>query len=197
MNKENQEKILPILSKFDLTKSDSDSYKEKLNIIQGIEKEYNIKLPESYKCFLLLCNNAFFSNEVIFKIGNSENILNEIYSLTGNENLIEQIETFIFRMPEAIIPIGESPNGDQICIGVKEDKNGKIYLWEHENELEARKMIGEINSDTDINSYYENLILINNSFLDFLNSLKINGKIDEGEDFEAVEIWLDDDLLND
>lgn len=197
MNKENQEKILPILSKFDLTKSDSDSYKEKLNIIQGIEKEYNIKLPESYKCFLLLCNNAFFSNEVIFKIGNSENILNEIYSLTDNENLIEQIETFIFRMPEAIIPIGESPNGDQICIGVKEDKNGKIYLWEHENELEARKMIGEINSDTDINSYYENLILINNSFLDFLNSLKINGKIDEGEDFEAVEIWLDDDLLND
>ncbi|WP_226665560.1 SMI1/KNR4 family protein [Metabacillus litoralis] len=197
MYTEYEKDIISILSKFKLEISDNDTFKEKLNLIQGIEEKYNLFLPESYKCFLLLCNNGFFSDTVSFNIEDSEFLLNELYCLTGNDNLTAQIETFLFRMPQNLIPIGERPNGDQVCIGVKEETNESVFLWYHENELEARKMIGEINSDTDTNSYYENIEIISNSFLNFLNSLKLNDKIAEEVDLDDVEIWLDDDLLND
>jgi len=72
---------------------------------------------------------------------------------------------------------------------------GFVYLWNHEEELEAIKMI--TNSEEDINNYFHNLELLNNSFMDFLNSLQINKNNEEENsiDLDDVEIWLDDDLL--
>ena len=160
-----------------------------------MEGKYQIILPDSYKCFLLLCNNGYFSDVVSFNVGNSEFLINELYCLNGIDNLAEQIETFLFRMPQALIPIGERPNGDQICIGVKEESKDKIFMWYHENELEAKKIIGDIYTG-DIDSYYENVEIISGSFLDFLNSLKVNDNSTE-VDLDDIEIWLDDDLLKD
>lgn len=196
MYKEYKKEVLRTLSKFNLTISDNDFIQKKLKRIQLIEESYNLFPPDSYKCFLLLCDNGFFKDMMLFQLGKSERVLEELYCLTGNDNLIEQLEIYLNRIPEALLPIGMCPNGDQICIGVKDEMFGKILLWGHENELEAWKMIGAISSEADINSYYENIELISDSFLDFLSSLKLNDELNE-ENHDHGDIWLHEDLLKD
>jgi len=67
----------------------------------------------------------------------------------------------------------------------------------HENEYNAMLMIREASTRRNINLYWDNLYLVADTFISFLDNLKINQDNFEEEDIENVEIWLDDDLLDD
>jgi len=95
-----------------------------------------------------------------------------------------------------MIPIGESPGGNLICLGVKESIISKVYLWNHENEREAKIMVGIEDASDDINSYWENIHLVSKTFLGFLSGLELINETDK-IDVDDVELWLDDDLLDD
>lgn len=58
-------------------------------------------------------------------------------------------------------------------------------------------MIREASTRRNINLYWDNLYLVADTFISFLDNLKINQDNFEEEDIENVEIWLDDDLLDD
>ncbi|MCP3742657.1 SMI1/KNR4 family protein [Rossellomorea sp. BNER] len=183
----------------------SDTYRsENLN---NIDKKYDIFIPNEFKEFLLIYNEVFFDNEVRFKpIESSPWTTTEgtqyfegFYGLSGQDNISEQIECYENQIPNCLIPIGECPAGNLICLGVKEDTFGKIYFWDHENELQAKLMVGKDIVTNDINLYWDNLYLVSESFLDFLNKLEIcqNTSVDQKIDVDDVELFLDDDLLDD
>lgn len=195
MESDYKKNIMSLIEKLHLTKSVDSKKKEKTDEIEKIERKYNVLFDESYKAFLIHCSKGFFEEEVFLQFKDNKIMINELYVLDGNDSLYEQIETFLYRMPEALIPIGECPGGDQICLGVSGELLGFVYLWNHEEELEARKMIGDIDSETDINNYFNNLELINSSFMNFLNSLQINIEEKNSIDLDDIEVWLDDDLL--
>ncbi|MED3789198.1 SMI1/KNR4 family protein [Peribacillus frigoritolerans] len=174
------------------------------NLIKKIETMYDINIPKDYREFLLNYDETFFENEVTYKpietspwkTKEGTQVFEGFYGLSSENNLFDQIESYLNRMPDCMIPIGESPGGNLICIGVKESFMGKVYFWDHKNEREAKIMVGiEVASD-DVNSYWENIHLVSETFLGFLSGLELINET-ENIDVDDVELWLDDDLLDD
>ncbi|WBW96092.1 SMI1/KNR4 family protein [Oceanirhabdus sp. W0125-5] len=190
---------------------DNFNFKKTINSIEtrrieisNIESKYNVYIPDDFKEVLLNYEELFFDNEVRYTpIENSpctsedgRQAFDGFFGLKGSDNLAEQIECYLGRMPKSLIPIGECNGGNLICLGVDRDCLGKVYFWNHENEVEAKIMGGYINYKSEVNNYWDNLYLVAETLLDFINGLQIS-TTDQHINVEDVEIWLDDDLLND
>ncbi|KOP64759.1 hypothetical protein AMS62_05425 [Bacillus sp. FJAT-18019] len=59
-------------------------------------------------------------------------------------------------------------------MGVRGDHVGKIYFWDHENELTAKIMLNETGYEAvTVDDYWENVSLVAETFLDFIKSFEI------------------------
>lgn len=67
------------------------------------------------------------------------------------------------RMPSNMLPIAHDPGGNLICISCAGDDFGRVYFWDHENEVNYGKA-----SDQD----YSNLYLVADNFRGFIEGLK-------------------------
>lgn len=156
------------------------------DIIKKIETELQIVLPEDYKSFFnkgsFTINSRFINlgdncNNICYQ--NSNNESEDVFDFVAlqvfygdikdknstcdlyKNNLIDFGKT---RIPYDFITIGCDQVDDQICLGVKGEYTGKVYIWEM--ELEA-----------DYNTpqpYYGNMTLITNTFQEFLDGLFID-----------------------
>lgn len=156
----------------------NDKYLEKL------ENELQIVLPETYKVFF---KNIFLKiDNSSFVIGkgcpdlyyeDKENLDEEVYDFVAIDTFygnIENNEYDLFknnvydfgksRIPSNFITIASSLTGDQICLGVKGEYTGKVYMWEMEFEADYNTP----------QPYYENMTLITNTFQEFLDGLFID-----------------------
>lgn len=177
------------------------------NKLALLEQKYNIALPDDYKIFLQNYDEIFFENDVSFKpiqkspltMKDGKQYFDGFFGIEDKNSITHFIESYKGRIPDCLIPIGECPGGNLICIGVKEPVLEKVFFWYHENEALAKLMINN-NPPKDINLYWDNLFLVSNTFIDFLRLLSINekdNKEDEVYDVQDIELLLDDDLLND
>lgn len=202
MGNNNRNVIKKVLTKLGIEQPNVISDNLRSNNLIEIEKKYALSIPNEYKEFILSYDEVFFENEIEFKpIEPSPLTTNEgkqyFDGFYGLNSLSEQIECYESRMPNCLIPIGECPGGNLICLGVKEAALGKIYFWNHENELRAKIMVGENKLTDEINLYWDNLYLVSDTFIDFLDKLEISQDTFENGDVDDVELWLDDDLLDD
>nr|WP_269412604.1 SMI1/KNR4 family protein [Lentibacillus daqui] len=163
-------------------------------------------MPDDYKQFLRWYGETFFEKNIIFKpleppptaTEDGNQYFDGFYGLMSENNINQQIDDYKNRIPGNLIPVGECPGGNLICIGVNGTSYGKIYFWNHENELEARLMIGDVAGVENIDLYWDNIYLVSETFVDFLNTLEIdNNDFEEDENMDEIELWLDDDLLDD
>lgn len=168
---------------------------QQMEHLRKIENLFSINIPHDYAEFLLHYNQVIFENyitipsNILPELGG--HILEELYGL---DFLSYHMNRYSDRIPGSFIPIGECAGGDLVLIGIKENSDGKVFIWDHENELQARLMLGE-KVEKDLNSYRENLHLISQTFVEFLSILEIDD--DDDIELDDVEIWLDDDLLDD
>lgn len=96
----------------------------------------------------------FLHSELPKKIKQTRFEIDSIYGLNNDENKInDKIKFYKDILPVDLIPIADLPGGDLICIGMKGDKQNKIYIWFHE-------MNGE------------NVFLVSNSFGNFIKNFK-------------------------
>ncbi|WP_350300032.1 SMI1/KNR4 family protein [Peribacillus frigoritolerans] len=192
------------LNALNIKKQEFTSLSSRENQVKKLEKMSDIYIPKDYKEFLLNYDETFFDNEVTYKpietspwtSKEGTQVFEGFYGLSSENNLFDKIKDYLNRMPDCMIPIGESPGGNVICIGVRGSYIGKVYFWNHENEREAKIMAGIDVASDDINSYWENIHLVSETFLGFLSDLEL---INETEklDVDGVELWLDDELLDD
>ena len=134
--------------------------------IHSAEQELNLNFPANYKRFLLNTNGGRPSPNVFPIKGNSTDkygIVDWFYCVqAGDEYDITWAMALRFdRYPKNLLAIGTDPGGNEICLSVAGKDSGKVYFWDHENEVEE----GEEPS-------YQNVYLIANSFEEFLESLK-------------------------
>ena len=64
------------------------------------------------------------------------------------------------RIPVEMIPVATDPGGNIITLGITSNLRGKVYLWDHEEEVDE----GEVPD-------YRNIYFVADSFQEFLNSL--------------------------
>jgi hypothetical protein len=106
--------------------------------IEALEKQLQVRLPASYRNFLLehnggeLSPNVFLISEregndnlrYLFGIGDDED-----YSISG------YMEIYSGRIPDNFLAIGADDLGNLVCLSIKGDDVGKIYFWDHDWEV--------------------------------------------------------------
>ena len=153
--------------------------------IENLEQKISTKLPEDYKTFLKAgvlkidgkifphgktCEDVCFEdtqtqdddenkiNFVAFHLFHYEDI-NKTHDLNDHNCVL-----FNKRIPDDFITIGCDLVSNQICLGIKGEYIGKVYMWEMEFEAD----------DDTPQPYYENMTLITNTFQEFLDGLFID-----------------------
>lgn len=206
MIKANYDEIKKKIQEMNITSSKNSFKKYKEKEISKIEKKYGFRFPEEYRLFLLEYGNSYFNIDgscytTIEKQPRTAEdgfaTIGGFYGLgKGHDNIIEGIECYLGRMPQSLIPIADDGCDNQICIGVSGGFLNKIYFWDHENEMEAKIMLGYMDGETaEIDQYNMNLYMIAGSFKDFIMNFTVKEYSESQGDFDGVEIWLSDDLL--
>jgi hypothetical protein len=90
------------------------------------------------------------------------------------------------RIPKELIWITSDPFGNAICLGVFGDARGKVYWWDHDNE-----MIGGYGTYWDGSlAESDNVELLADSFADFVAGL--TDSVDDGEFDVEISEWKPD-----
>lgn len=171
-----------------------------------IEERFKVSFPEGYRQFLLRYGNSSFEQDIQFRAvektsWSNDNNLGSFGSFfvidDETNNLENRIEQYYDRMPTLILPIADDSAGNLICIGVKDKYQGKIYFWDHEDELVAKIMLNEeVQGKVSIDDYWENVYLIANSFFEFISSLEIEKEEKvEGINSKIIGINMSNDFL--
>lgn len=141
-----------------------------MNTINDIENKLAIRIPDEIQGILTSERNISERKVFIFKESGritSSNLryfykLNSIEDYDNINIVLENLKIKNKRMPSHILPFGEDPYGNQICISCAGEDYGHIYFWDHEKEVDYT-----VSDDSD----YSNLYLISNSFQEFLDGL--------------------------
>ncbi len=134
--------------------------------IEEFEAQFNILLSLDYKEFLKNENGGIPLKKT-FLINNKQgyDTIDIFFGLDMEKpflSLSYLIESYFDRFPKGILPIGEDPGGNYICLNVNEGEDyGKIYFYDHEVDNE--------NNDGTLN--WDNLYLIADSFTEFIAKL--------------------------
>lgn len=133
--------------------------------ITDVERELGVSLPDDYRRFLQVYNGGSPEPNFFPIIGDSSDdhgILQKFFCIQpGNyNNLVDYAKRFQGRVPPELLPIARDPGGNLICLAITGANKGKVYLWDHEEEVEEGEIPG-----------YDNIYLITDSFDSLLNSL--------------------------
>ena len=143
--------------------------------IAEFEARRHVVLPPEYKQFLLTSNGGSPSPDV-FEVprwhgwGSELNYFYGIHDGDRLERLDRACNTYEERIPADLIPIASDAFGNKVCIGWKGKRLGKIYFWDHEDELDEN---GDFVQD------YRNVFLVANSLQEFLDSLMTHEEADK------------------
>jgi hypothetical protein len=138
--------------------------------------------PSDYKTFLVKYGGSSFDTNAYYKPKvkshwtpeDGYDSIDEFYGFAGENSISKMLKRYFGRMPDALVPIADDGGGNQICICCKGESEGKIYFWDHENELEANKMLKpHIFKEVNVNEYWENIYLVDDSFADFIMGFEI------------------------
>lgn len=114
--------------------------------LDALELRLGVSLPQQYREFLL-AQNGGRPDLPDFDVPNwGESIANTFYGvgIGGSYDVEEAIDALDDVIPiDRVIPIGDDPGGNQICIGIRGEYFGKIYFWVHDemDEDEVRPLI--------------------------------------------------------
>jgi hypothetical protein len=141
--------------------------------MKSIEADLGVSLPSDYRDLLTTYGAASFGKLVEYRTGFGKAPLSHFYgSKDGKQSLSKRINTYKGRMPDTLIPIADDGGGDQICLGIKGEEQGKIYYWDHENEWDEEDYQEEHGSEMPLEAKFQNVQPIAGSFIDFINMLE-------------------------
>lgn len=126
--------------------------------MRRFEKEMNTDIADDYKEFLYNYSSCYLKDDYFFPMKEISELTDEngleTMDFFYNTEFIDDSDDFIGLWGDKVLPIGES-SGDYICIGIREENKGKIYMLYHEDEKRE-----------------DGLYLIADSFSDFILSFR-------------------------
>jgi hypothetical protein len=143
--------------------------------IAQFEARRGVLLPPDYKQFLLNSNGGIPTPNVFEVPGwhGHASGLNFFYGIHEGEKVVRldwACEVYDERIPADLIPIAYDAYDNNICIGWKGEREGKIYFWDHEDELDENGLFVQD---------YRNVFLVASSLQEFLDSLMTREEADK------------------
>jgi len=131
--------------------------------ITALERHVGAGLPLPYRQFLLEYNGGRVSPDCFDfnRNGEEDGSMVDWFLRIGDEgwsNMYKYLEVYKDRVPDGFMPIAHDPGGNLILISLQGD--GRIYYWDHDEEVEEGQAPGT-----------RNVYLVANSFPEFLDSL--------------------------
>lgn len=109
--------------------------------IADFERDLGYSLPKDYRAFLLNYNGGVPKPDgfsLVYWGGKPEENRVSFYGLGASvhegDNLRWTQACFTGRIPSELLPIGDDPGGNQICLCVRGEQSGSVYFWDHELE---------------------------------------------------------------
>jgi cell wall assembly regulator SMI1 len=135
--------------------------------LDDLETTLKVKLPADYRVFLLSFNGGLPEPNLIPLMNDPADthaMLECLFCIAEGDNLdiTERNSWMEGRMPAGFIAIGEDPGGNQICLDLTPENYGKVYFWDHEEEVEE----GEIPD-------FRNVYFVANSFQEMMDNLSV------------------------
>lgn len=153
------------------------------NRLKKLEKHYKLSIPVLYRHFLLLYENGSPEYDIQYRAiesvprADKDNVLSFgsfLVAVDGSDSLEVHMKDYYERIPSSLLPIATDYTGNLICIGLSGAAEGRIYYWDHENELAAKIMLQlDLEGITSIDDYWDNIYVIADSFIDFIRSLRM------------------------
>ncbi len=147
--------------------------------IQTVEEQVGHNFPSSYKDFLATYGGFGFENYVDFPFldpypGDDRGLITIFFEVMSGDtyDLMNNYRSYRSRMPSGFLPIASDPGGNVICLSLREDDQGCVYFWDHEDE--------EMTSEGE-EPGRSNVYLLGKSFDDFISSLEVSEDEDDEE----------------
>ncbi len=113
--------------------------------VRSLEAKIGFSFPPAYRKFLLE-NNGGPTKPFAFKWNDgdgdyADSVLRCLLAIHGNpaeywDQFDYHLRMFGDRIPSHMAPIGVDPFGNLVLISLDGEDAGKIYFWDHENEVE-------------------------------------------------------------
>jgi SMI1-KNR4 cell-wall len=151
--------------------------------IKQFEEIKKVSLSKEYKEFLFKYNGGKPKSMRSFFLKNG-NPGSSVDNFLGIKHTLELqsmdyiLRVFGERVPKDLLPIARDPYGNLICICVVEKNYGKIYFWDHENEI----------MDLKKEPWWDNIYLVADSFNEFIDNLY---KFDIDDDGNQIRTYQD------
>jgi hypothetical protein len=137
--------------------------------LKEVEAKLGSPLPDDYEEFVKEYGATAFEKSVKFPTKGPcnwgpEGTPNVFFGVlgSGSYDLLRNLDTYEGRVPAECLPIANDPGGNLVLLAVRAKNKGRVYFWDHENELEP---------GPDGTIGYDNTCLIADSFDAFMNSL--------------------------
>lgn len=145
-----------------------------LEAIANFEARWRVVLPAEYKQFLLDSNGGYPTPNIFvvqgwYGWGSGLNFFYGIHEAEKVDRLDWACKVYDQRVPADLLPIAYDAFGNNICLGWKGERKGKVYFWDHEDELDEN---GDFVTDN------RNVYLIANSLQEFLDGLMTHEEAD-------------------
>src|ERR1700690_1961351 len=111
--------------------------------IRALEKKLSLKLPATYKAFLLKNNGGRPKPNTAYTIqGWENNEKGDVHFFLGigyaghgfSYDLEEDYKTLRDRIPRNLFPIATTDFGDFILLSLSGADKGSVHIWDHEKE---------------------------------------------------------------
>lgn len=146
------------------------------NDILAFGREFNVRIPDDYRDFLLAQNGGkpdACDFDVpgyrfpVAMINTFYGILDDKTGRAGNSlNVANQ--DLMYRLPKGFIAIGDNGCGDQILLATLNSGTSGVFYFDHENEPYDSDVVWE---------GFGNIYKVANSFSEFLASLRVEGDL--------------------
>jgi len=132
--------------------------------IETFEAKNGLRLPESYKQFLLLTNGGQPKTKNALDIPSwphKSTVINYFFGIdTGDTyDLVDNMRAYEGRAPKHCFPIADDVPGNMLCIELTGPGEGNVYFWDHENESDHPS--------------YANMYLVANDVFELLDKLYV------------------------
>lgn len=89
--------------------------------------------------------------------------------LYSSAEIIENRETYTNRVSTDLLVFGNDDFGNALCIGLHGPRQGKVYFWDHENDMVGAMEMG---TDVDPKQAHQNEYFVANSLIEFISLYK-------------------------
>lgn len=165
----NQSKLIEHINKINILARMPLLAEEKVLSINEIKEEIktNGEIPQDFLNFYALIADRKFETLALIETDSDEYAFDYFLPIEGELSIKDDLETYKGRMPSYLLPFAPDYLGNRFVISCREEDYGSVYLWLHEEEF----MDGE---GWALDEYRENLILLANSFTEFIMKMKVN-----------------------